>query len=93
MTQLDTWLKNNSDKVKTLLETVGNIAWDGFKLFVDLTGKLIDFIVQNPGVVVGFFSSLLALKVGSWFVSAAAGIGQMIPGLTNLGSAISTVGP
>ena len=93
LSQLDTWLKNNSDKVKTLLETVGGIAWDGFKLFVDLTGKLIDFVVQNPGVVVGFFSSLLALKVGSWFVSAAAGIGQMIPGLTNLGSAISTVGP
>lgn len=93
LTQLDTWLKNNSDKVKTLLETVGGIAWDGFKLFVDLTGKLIDFVVQNPGVVVGFFSSLLALKVGSWFVSSAAGIGQMIPGLTNLGSAISTVGP
>ena len=93
LSQLDTWLKNNSDKVKTLLETVGGIAWDGFKLFVDLTGKLIDFVVQNPGVVVGFFSSLLALKVGSWFVSAAAGIGQMIPGLTNLGTAISTVGP
>lgn len=93
LSQLDTWLKNNSDKVKTLLETVGGIAWDGFKLFVDLTGKLIDFVVQNPGVVVTFFSSLLALKVGSWFVSAAAGIGQMIPGLTNLGTAISTVGP
>lgn len=93
LSQLDTWLKNNSDKVKTLLETVGNIAWDGFKLFVDLTGKLIDYVVQNPESVVTFFSGLLALKVGSWFVSGAAGIGSMTLGLTNLGTAISTVGP
>lgn len=93
LTQLDTWLKNNSDKVKTLLETVGNIAWDGFTLFVDFTGKLIDYVVQNPDVVVTFFSSLLALKVGSWFVSGAAGIGNMTLGLSNLGTAVSTVGP
>ena len=93
LSQLDTWLKNNSDKVKTLLETVGGIAWDGFKLFVDLTGKLIDYVVQNPESVVTFFSGLLALKVGSWFVSGAAGIGSMTLGLTNLGTAVSTVGP
>ena len=93
LTQLDTWLKNNSDKVKTLLETVGNIAWDGFTLFVDFTGKLIDYVVQNPESVVTFFSGLLALKVGSWFVSGAAGIGSMTLGLTNLGTAVSTVGP
>lgn len=93
LTQLDTWLKNNSDKVKTLLETVGNIAWDGFTLFVDFTGKLIDYVVQNPDVVVTFFSGLLALKVGSWFVSGAAGIGNMTLGLSNLGTAVSTVGP
>ena len=93
LTQLDNWLKNNSDKVKTLLETIGGIAWDGFTLFVDLTGKLIDYVVQNPESVVTFFSGLLALKVGSWFVSGAAGIGSMTLGLTNLGTAVSTVGP
>ena len=91
--QLGSWLSKNRDNIKNTLSTVGNIAWTGFKVFVDLTGKLVDIVVKHPDAVIGFFSSLLALKVGSWFLGAAAGIGRMLPGLENLGGAIQTVGP
>ena len=91
--QLGSWLSKNRDNIKNMLSTVGNIAWSGFKVFVDLTGKLVDIIVKHPNAVIGFFSSLLALKVGSWFLSGAAGIGRMMPGLENLRSAMQTVGP
>lgn len=91
--QLGSWLSKNRDNIKNTLSTVGNMAWSGFKVFVDLTGKLVDIIVKHPNAVIGFFSSLLALKVGSWFLGAAAGIGRMMPGLENLRGAIQTVGP
>lgn len=90
---LDTWLQGNSDKVSTLLKDLGSFAWTGFETFVNLTGKLIDFVVQHPDAVITFFKSLIALKIGSWFVSGAASIGQMIPGLTNFGNAVKKVGP
>lgn len=91
--QLGSWLDKNRDNIKNTLSTVGNIAWSGFKVFVDLTSKLVDIIVKHPKAVIDFFSSLLALKVGSWFLGGAAGIGRMLPGLENLGGAIQTVGP
>lgn len=91
--QLGSWLSENRDNIKNTLSTVGNIAWSGFKTFVDLTGKLVDIIVKHPNAVIGFLSSLLALKVGSWFLGVAAGIGRMLPGLSVLQSAIATVGP
>lgn len=91
--QLGSWLSKNRDNIKNTLSIVGNIAWSGFKVFVDLTGKLVDIVVKHPNAVIGFFSSLLALKVGSWFLGGAAGIGRMLPGLENLRGAIQTVGP
>ena len=91
--QLGSWLSKNRDNIKNTLSIVGNIAWSGFKIFVDLTSKLVDIVVKHPNAVIGFFSSLLALKVGSWFLGAAAGIGRMLPGLENLRGAIQTVGP
>lgn len=91
--QLGSWLDKNRDNIKNTLSIVGNIAWSGFKVFVDLTAKLVDIVVKHPNAVIGFFSSLLALKVGSWFLGAAAGIGRMLPGLSALQSAIATVGP
>ena len=91
--QLGSWLSKNRDNIKNTLSIVGNIAWSGFKVFVDLTGKLVDIVIKHPKAVIGFFSSLLALKVGSWFLGGAAGIGRMLPGLENLSGAIQTVGP
>ena len=92
LSELADWISQNKDKIKDLLTTVAGIAWTGFKLFVDLVGKLIDFCVQNPGVVAGFFSGLLALKAGSWFVSTAAGLGHTVLGLSNLVTKVGEAG-
>ena len=78
------WLAENKDKIVDLLTKLGSISWDAFKIFVGLVAKLIDLCVKHPGVVVGFFSALLALKIISWGISSAAGIGQLVFGLSNL---------
>lgn len=91
--QLATWLKENKDKIVELIEKIGSIAWETFKVFVDLVGKLITYVVENPDSVIKFFSGLLALKVGSWFISTAAGLGQALIGLEGFAGAISNVGP
>ena len=74
LSDLATWINENKDNIVELLDNIADIAWDGFKKFVDLVGKLIDFVVKNPDSVYGFFAGLLALKVGSWFTSTAVSI-------------------
>ena len=90
--QLREWLAENRDKIVEIVKTVTSIAWDGFKIFVELVGKLVDVCVKHPGVVVGFFAGLLGLKVGTWFLTTAAGLGQMAIGLLGLTSAVSAAG-
>lgn len=90
--ELANWIKENKDKIVELLDKVASIAWDGFKTFVDLVGKLIDFVVKNPDSVYGFFAGLLGLKVASWFTDVATSIGLTVAsmsGLKSLGSGIA----
>ena len=84
--QISDWLAKNKDKIKDLLTMLGGIAWEGFKIFVDLVGKLIDFAVNHPTAVVVFFSTLIALKIGSWALTTAASIGRLVQGLTAFGA-------
>lgn len=89
---LANWIKENKDKVVELIDKIAGIAWDGFKTFVDLVGKLIDFVVKNPDSVYGFFAGLLGLKVASWFTDVATSIGLTVAsmsGLKSLGSGIA----
>lgn len=96
--EIKDWLAENKDKVEDLLTTVAGMVWDGFKTFVDLVGKLVDFCVQNPDAVTTFFGGLLALKVGSWFTSTAASIGLATMGMSNFtglfaeGGALASIG-
>lgn len=78
------WLKDNKDDIISLIEKIAGTTWDGFKLFVDLLGKLVDYVVNNPDSVKHFFEGLIGLKVSSWCVSTAAGIGTLITGLKGL---------
>lgn len=92
LSELSVWLSQNRDSIVDFLTKIGSLAWDGFKVFVDLVGKLIDFVVNNPDTVINFFKGLLALKVGSWFLDVAANIGFMVVGLQNLGAALPAIG-
>ena len=83
LSDLATWINENKNNIVELIDKIANIAWDGFKTFVELVGKLIDFVVKNPDSVYSFFSGLLALKVGSWFTSTAASIGLATMGMSN----------
>ena len=87
--QLAEWVKENKDNIIDILKQVAGFTWDSFKLFVDLVGKLIDFVVKNPGAVVGFFTALLGLKVVSWFTSVAASIGMALVGLEGFNKLLS----
>ena len=72
------WLETHKKDIEDILTTIGHFAWEGFKLFVDVVGKLVNYVVENPEAVVNMFKGLLALKVGSWFTNVAAGIGKAI---------------
>lgn len=89
LNDLANWIKENKDKVVKLLDKVASIAWDGFKQFVDLVGKLIDFVVKNPDSVYGFFAGLLGLKVASWFADVATNIGLAVVGMEGFTKLIS----
>ena len=77
------WLTENKDDILNLIKNVSKIAWLAFKKFVDIVGVLIDFTVKHPGVVVGFFAGLLALKVSSWALKTASSIGKLSSGLVS----------
>lgn len=87
--QLGSWVSDNKDKIVDLIEKVGNIAFDSFKIFVGLVGKLIDFVVQHPDSVILFFSGLLALKVGSWLAGTVVGLGKFVESVTLLKTALA----
>lgn len=72
------WLETHKKDIEDILTTIGHFAWEGFKLFVDVVGKLVNYVVENPEAVVNMFKRLIALKVGSWFTNVAAGIGKAI---------------
>lgn len=90
--ELGVWLNQNKDKIVDFITKVAGATWEGFKVFVDLLGKLIDYVVQNPDSVFTFFKTLLDLKVASWFVSTAAGIGMALTGLKGLTGFVSGAG-
>ena len=89
---LANWIKENKDKIVELLDKIAGIAWDGFKTFVDLVGKLIDFVVKNPDSVYGFFAGLLGLKVASWFTNVATSIGLATIGMQGFTKLLSSGG-
>lgn len=89
---LANWIKENKDKVVELIDKIAGIAWDGFKTFVDLVGKLIDFVVKNPDSVYGFFAGLLGLKVASWFTDVATSIGLAVVGMEGFTKLLSSGG-
>lgn len=70
------WLATHKKNIEDILTKIGSFAWEGFKGFVDIVGKLVNFAVENPDTVVNMFKGLIALKVGSWFATTAAGIGE-----------------
>lgn len=72
------WITENKDEIKKFFETFGNEAWNDFKIFVDTLGKLIDYIIKNPDTVIGFLKTLLALKIGSWFLEGSGSIMQWV---------------
>lgn len=81
LNELANWIKTNKDKIIELVDKLAGIAWEAFKVFVDLVGKLIDYVVNNPDSVLTFFKSLLGLKVASWFTSVASSIGLALIGM------------
>lgn len=86
------FISEHRDDIVNLLEKIANIAWESFKTFVDLVGKLIGFVVEHPDSVKLFFEGLLALKVASWFADVAAKIGLTVTamkGLSGLGTGIA----
>ena len=92
LNELKDWIAKNKDKIVELIKKIGSIAWGVFKIFVDIVSKLVDIIVKHPNSVYVFFASLLALKVASWAVSTAAGIGHLVNGLQGFASLFSSGG-
>lgn len=90
--ELGKWLNDNKDKIVDFITKIASATWEGFKLFVDLLGKLIDYVVQNPDSVFKFFEALIGLKVASWFTSTAASIGMALIGLQGLTGFVSGAG-
>ena len=82
------FLDQNSGKIVELVEYVAGIAWESFKIFVDLVGELIEFVVENPDSVIKFFTGLIALKVATWAISASEELGKLVKILKSL----STIG-
>ena len=76
--EIGNFISENKEEIVDLLNKVASIAWDGFKTFVDLVGKLIGFVIKNPDSVYGFFAGLLGLKIASWFTDVATSIGLAI---------------
>lgn len=76
--EIGNFISENKEKIVDLLNKVASIAWDGFKTFVDLVGKLIGFVIKNPDSVYGFFAGLLGLKIASWFTDVATSIGLAV---------------
>ena len=76
--ELAKWLSENKDDIVKFLKEIAGFAWDSFKTFVDLVSKLVDFCVKHPTAVKVFLAGLVAIKIASWAVSSAAGIGQLI---------------
>lgn len=89
--QLGTWISDHSTDLVKILKDIGNFAWDGFKKFVDIVGKLVDYAVENPDAIVNMFKGLVGLKIGSWAMSQAQ---VLNPLLTYFGtkSAIGALG-
>ena len=87
--QFAVWISENKDRIVELINKIAGIAWNGFKIFVDLVGKLIDFVVKNPDSVYRFFVGLLGLKVTSWFTSVATSIGLATIGMEGFKKAFS----
>lgn len=93
--ELGIWLDNHKADVIDFLNLIGKIAWESFKTFVDIVGQLIGYIIENPSAVTTFFATLVAIKIGSWAVGAAAGIGQLVMQinlLKSLGSITAALG-
>lgn len=90
--ELGLWLNQNKNKIAEFIDKIAGATWEGFKIFVDLLGKIIDYVVQNPDSIFTFFKALIGLKVASWFVSTAAGIGMAITGLKGLTGFVSGAG-
>jgi phage-related protein len=86
------WLSENKERIASIIKVLTSIAWAGFKIFVELVGKLIDLCVKHPGVVVGFFTALLGLKITTWFVSMAIGIAGAITKLVEFGALFKSGG-
>lgn len=82
--ELGDWVTEHKEDIVTLIKTLADTAWDTFKLFVDLVGKLINFVVENPEAVKVFLEGLVAVKIASWASGAASSIGQLITNLTLL---------
>ena len=93
--KLSDWLDSHQTEVTTFLTGLGTIAWESFKIFVDTVGQLVGYIIENPSAVTTFFASLVAIKIGSWAVSAAAGLGQVymqMSMLKNIGTLTAVLG-
>ena len=76
--ELAKWLSENKDDIVKFLKEIASFVWNSFKVFVDLISKLVDFCVKHPTAVKVFLESLVAIKIASWAISSAAGIGQLI---------------
>ncbi len=85
--QLRDYIDKNSDKIVEFLEKVGNIAWEGFKKFVDILGKLIDYIIENPDTVINFFKALIALKIASWVGNMVINVSKFVDAVKKLSGA------
>ena len=85
--QLRDYIDKNSDKIVEFLEKVGNIAWEGFQKFVDILGKLIAFVIENPDTVINFFKALIALKIASWVGNMVINVSKFVDAVKKLSGA------
>ena len=95
---LSSWLDEHKDDIVAFLERLGGDLYDGFKKFVDKVGDLITWAIEHPDEVENLFKGIIALKIGSYFTDAAAGIGSFVVkaltlnSLNGIGATLTGVG-
>lgn len=78
------WLDSHAEQIKDILAEIGRFAWEGFKAFVDVVGKLVNYAVENPEAVVNIFKGLIGLKIGSWAMNQVGGITTLLANMALL---------
>lgn len=86
LSNISDWLDKHKDNIVDFIEKLGGELYNGFKKFVGLVGNLITWAIEHPDDIELMFKGILALKIGSYFTDAAAGIGSFVAKALELNS-------